>query len=164
MATLVSNVCRWPVSAQEKINMLEKLGQIHLSQEVKHGIAYEVAEETGMSCRWVMNYLPDKYKARPGLRGPSKALKFGKSKEKTQKSKVEHLATEDNELLFSDPQQKILTIKNYANTGFVNIILEKWFSMKVERIAEKLGSKPEIIINNTLLLTMQKLEGMVKRN
>lgn len=58
-----------------------------------------------------MKYLPDKLKERPGLGGPSKALKFDKSKEKIRKSKVAHLATEDNELLFSDSQQKILTIK-----------------------------------------------------
>jgi len=57
-----------------------------------------------------------------------------------------------------------LAIKNYANTKFVNIVLEKRFYMKVEKIAEKLGTKPEIIINNALLLTMKKLEDMAKRN
>jgi hypothetical protein len=62
----------------------------------------------------------------------------------------------------SDPQQKILTIKNYTNTKFVNIVLEKRFYMKVEKIAEKLGTKPDIIINNTLLLTLKKLEDMAK--
>jgi len=115
-----------------------------------------------MSYRWVMTYLPDKFKARPGLGGPSKALKFDKSKEKTQKSKVTHYSTLKNELLLSDPQQKILTIKNYANTKFVNIVLEKRFYTKVEKIAEKLGAKPDIIINNTLLLTLKKLEEMAK--
>lgn len=38
-----------------------------------------------MSYRWVMTYLPDKFKARLGLGGPSKALKFDRSKEKTPK-------------------------------------------------------------------------------
>lgn len=77
---------------------------------------------------------------------------------------VAHLATGDDELLFSDPQQKLLTIRNYANTGFVNIVLEKRFYMRVEKIAEKLGTKPDIIINNTLLLTLKKLEDMAKQN
>jgi hypothetical protein len=36
--------------------------------------------------------------------------------------------------------------------------------MRVEKIAEKLGSKPDTIINNTLLLTMKKLESMAKQN
>ena len=110
---------------------------------------------------WVMKYLSDKYKERPGLGGPSKSLKFHKSKEKTQKSKVAHLATEDNELLFSDPQEKILTIKDYANTRFVNITLEKRFYMKVEKVAEELGTRPDIMINNMLLLTMKKLESTI---
>ena len=113
VARLISNVCRRDVSAGEKSEVLGKLGEIYLSEGLKPGkIAYKIAEETGMSYRWVMQYLPDKLKERPGLGGPSKALKFDKSKEKTRKSKVAHLATEDNELLFSDSQQKILTIKN----------------------------------------------------
>lgn len=165
VARLISNVCRRDVSAGEKSGELGKLGEIYLSEGLKPGrIAYKIGEETGMSYRWVMEYLPDKLKERPGLGGPSKALKFDKSKEKTQKSKVAHLATGDNELLFSDPQEKILTIKNYANTGFVNIVLEKRFYTKVEKIAEELDSKPDIIINNMLLLTMKKLEGMVGQN
>ena len=163
VARLISNVCRRHVSAEEKSEMLERLGEVYFSEGIELGrIAYEIAEETGMSYRWVMNYLPDKYKARPGLGGPSKALKFDKSKEKAHKSKVAHYATLKNELSLSDPQQKILTIRNYANTKFVNIVLEKRFYMKVEKIAEKLGTKPDIIINNTLLLTLKKLEDMAK--
>ena len=155
-------MCRRDVSAGEKSGMLGKLGEIYLSEGLKPGkIAYKIAEETGMSYSWVMQYLPDKLKERLGLGGSSKALKFDKSKEKTQKSKVAYLATEDNELLFSDPQEKILTIKNYANTKFVNIILDKQFYMRVENIAEKLRIKPDIIINNTLLLTLKKLESTI---
>lgn len=67
-----------------KMDVLEKLGQVYLSQGVTVGkIAHKIAEETGMSYRWVMNYLPDKCKARSGLRGPSRALSFDKHKEKT---------------------------------------------------------------------------------
>jgi ParB-like chromosome segregation protein Spo0J len=162
VARLISNVCRRDVSAGEKSGMLGKLGEIYFSEGLKPGrIAYKIAEERGMSYRWVMQYLSDKYKERLGLGGPSKALKFDKSKEKTQKSKVARHATVEDELLFSDPQEKILTIKNYANTGFVNIILEKRFYMKVEKIAEEFGTKPDTIINNMLLLTMKKLESTV---
>jgi len=162
---LISNVCRRHVSAEEKSEILEKLGEVYFNEGVEPGkIAYEIAEETGMSYRWVMNYLPDKYKARPGLGGPSKVLSMYKSKEKTQKSKVARHATVGDELLLSDPQEKILTIKNYANTGFVNIILEKRFYMRIEKIAEKFDSKPDIIISNMLLLTMKKLEDMAKQN
>jgi len=163
MARLISNVCRRHVSAEEKSALLERLGEVYFKEGVEPGkIAYEIAEETGMSYRWVMNYLPDKYKARPGLGGPSKALSLYKSEGKTQKGKGSRYVTLEDELLFSDPQHKILTIKNYANTKFVNIVLEKRFYTKVEKIAEKLGTKPDIIINNALLLTMKKLEDMAK--
>jgi len=97
VARLISNVCRRDVSAGEKSGMLGKLGEIYLSEGLKPGkIACKIAEETGMSYRWVMQYLPDKLKERPGHGGSSKALKFDKSKEKTQKSKVAHLATEED--------------------------------------------------------------------
>ena len=163
IARLISNVCRRHVSAEEKSEILGKLGEVFFSEGVEPGkIAYEIAEETGMSYRWVMNYLPDKLKARPGLGGPSKALKFDKRNEKTHKSKVARYAALENELSLSNPQHKILTVKNYANTKFVNIVLEKRFYTKVEKIAEKLGTKPDIIINNTLLLTLKKLEDMAK--
>ena len=63
---------------------------------MKHGeIAYKIAEETGMSYRWVMKYLPDRVNERHGLGGPSTALTLDKGEEKTHKSKVAHLATED---------------------------------------------------------------------
>jgi len=64
-----------------------------------------------MSYWWVMQYLLDKLKERPSLGGPYKALKFDKSKEKTPKSKVVHLATGDGEL-FSNPQEKSLLKEN----------------------------------------------------
>ena len=57
-----------------------------------------------------------------------------------------------------------MTVKNYANTKFVNVVLEKRFYMRVEKIAEELGTKPDLIINNMLLLTMKKLENMAKQN
>jgi hypothetical protein len=156
IARLIGNVCRRHVSAEEKSALLERLGEVYFNEGVEPGkIAYEIADETGMSYRWVMNYLPDKYKARPGLGGPSKALSLYKSKDA-------RYATLDDELSLSNPQQKILTVKNYANTKFVNIVLEKQFYLKVEKIAEKLGTKPDVIINNTLLLTLKKLEDMAK--
>ncbi len=163
IARLIGNMCRRHVSAEEKSALLERLGEVYFNEGVEPGkIAYEISEETGMSYRWVMNYLPDKYKARPGLGGPSKVLSVYESKEKTQKSKDARYVTLEDELSLSNPQQKILSVKNYANTKFVNIVLEKRFYIKVEKIAEKLGTKPDVIINNTLLLTLKKLEGIAK--
>jgi len=107
VARLISNLCRRDVSAGEKSEVLGKLGEIYLSEGVELGkIAYKIAEVTGMSYRWVMKYMPDKLKERPGLGGPSKALGFDKCKEKTQKSKVAHSATvKAMLLLLVDPQE-----------------------------------------------------------
>jgi len=164
IARLISNVCRRAVPAREKREMLKKLGEIYFSEGVKPGkIAYKIAEETGMSYRWVMKYLPNNLKERPGLGGPSKALKFDKCKEKTQKSKVACLATDEIELL-ADPQEKILAVKNYANTDFVNVILQKQFYIRLEGVAEKLGTAPDVIIGNALRLALKKLEGIAKQN
>jgi len=89
VARLISNVCRRDVSAGEKSEMPGKLGEIYLSEGLKPGkIAYKIGEETGMSYRWVMQYLPDKLNERPDLGGPSKALKFDKKKKKHGKVKL----------------------------------------------------------------------------
>jgi ParB-like chromosome segregation protein Spo0J len=162
VARLISNVCRRQVPAGEKREILQKLGEIYLHEGVKPGkIALKIAEMTGMSYRWVMKYLPDKLKERPGLGGPSKALCLDKGKENRHKSKVAHLATEEYKLLL-DQQHKILTVKNYTNTRFVNIIVEKPFYKRVEKIAEELGATPDTIINNALLATLKKLEDIAQ--
>jgi hypothetical protein len=63
LARLVSNVCRRRVSKQEKQEFLEKLGEIYLGEGIKRGeIAHKIAEKTGMSYRWVMKYLPNKFR------------------------------------------------------------------------------------------------------
>jgi len=59
---LILNACRRTVPAQEKMEMLERLGEI-LLEEVKPGeISKKIAEETWMSYRWMMKYLPDRFK------------------------------------------------------------------------------------------------------
>ena len=71
IARLISDVCRRRVSAREKREILGKLGEIYLGEEVKpEKIGYKIAEMTGMSYRWVMKYLPDKLKKRHVLEGP----------------------------------------------------------------------------------------------
>lgn len=120
----------------------------------------KIAEETGISYRWVMTYLLDKIKARLGLACHPKTLNLDKRKEKTPKSKVAGLATEDDMLQIC--KKKILTINNY-NIKSVKIVLEKRFYAKIDKIAEKLCTKPDIIITNTSLLTLKKLKDMVER-
>jgi hypothetical protein len=52
-------------------------------------------------------------------------------------------------------------VKKYANTHFVNVMVEKPFYTKLEKAAEKLGTTPDVLINNALLLILKKLEESV---
>jgi hypothetical protein len=123
IARLVSNVRRRFVSFEEKSKMLAQLGKYTL----KRGSSF-----TGMSYRWVMKYIPAKYKARAGTRKPSDMLPFYeskgsdvlnlyKSKSQKTKSKVACLATQEYEQLLLEPKERILKVKNYNNTDFVNL-------------------------------------------
>jgi len=60
------NTVRRSVPRREKTELLAKLGEIYVNEGVEPGkIAYEIAEETGMSHRWVVKYLPNKFKDSP---------------------------------------------------------------------------------------------------
>ena len=52
-------------------------------------------------------------------------------------------------------------MRKYANTHFVNVIVEKPFYTKLEKAAKKLGTTPDVLINNALLLILKKLEEKV---
>jgi len=54
VARLVSNDCRRHMPAEEKTEMLKRLGEIYLSEGVEaEEIAYKIAEKTGMSYTWL---------------------------------------------------------------------------------------------------------------
>lgn len=173
MARFAGNVCRRLVSSKEKSKMLAQLGEIYLKEGVVPGeIACRIAEETGMSYRWVMKYMPARYKARAGVGGPSRSLSFYeskvdyvldvyKSKSVTHKSKVACFATQEYEQLLSEPKERILKVRNYTNTDFVNFVMKRQFYAKLDENAEKLGIEPEVIISNALFLALGKLEQMV---
>ena len=153
--------------------MLAQLGEIYLKEGVEpNEIAYKIAEETGMSYRWAMKYMPARYKARAGVGGPSKSLSFYeskgndvaniyKSKTETQKSKVALFATQEYEQLLSEPKERIFKVKSYNNTDFVNLIIERRFYTRLEESAERLGIEPEAIISNMFFLALRKLEQLV---
>lgn len=161
LARLISNVCRRTVSSSEKSDTLARLGRIYLEAGERPGkLAYRIAQETGMSYRWVMKYLPDDLKARPGLGGPAilNGQNLYKCKEKNDVCKVAHSATIDLEKLVSKPQGKTLIIRTYANANFVNLALEKRMYQDFERVAERLGSTAETIICNAMILILKEIE------
>jgi len=64
MARLVINVVRRQVPAEEKRQMLSEIAKL------TGWSPQQIAESLGMSYTWVMKYLPDEFKQRPGV-GPS---------------------------------------------------------------------------------------------
>jgi len=58
----------------------------------------------------------------------------------------------------------MLTAKNYTNTHFVNIMVEKPFYTRLKKTAEKLGTTADVLISNALLLTLKELEGKERKS
>lgn len=159
IAKLISNVCRRNVSAAEKGEILQGLGEICVKAGVKPGteLARKISEETGMSYRWVMKYLPSNFKQRPGIGGPSSAFDLVNVKKRICKGKVARLATLQLDILLAEPAKRVLTVKKYANTDFVNVVMQRRFYANFEKLAENLGTTPDVIINNVLVLTLTKM-------
>jgi len=140
IARIVSNICRRSVPRKEKTELLSRLGEIYLNEGVEPGrIAYKIAEETGMSYTWVMKYLPDRFKD------------SAQSERRT--GPVTRRVTGIDLL---DPPQDVLIIKTYGNVDFVNILVKKPLYEQLERAAERLETKPDILIYNALLLMLEK--------
>ena len=159
IAKLISNVRRRNVSAAEKGEILQGLGETCVKAGVKPGteLARKISEETGMSYRRVMKYLPSNFKQRPGIGGPSSAFDLVNVKKKICKGKVARLATLQLDILLAEPAKRVLTVKKYANTDFVNVVMQRRFYANFEKLAENLGTTPDVIINNVLVLTLTKM-------
>ena len=161
LARLISNVCRRTVSSSEKSDTLARLGRIYLEAGERPGkLAYRIAEETGMSYRWVMKYLPDNLKVRPGLGGPALLgnRKVYKCKEENNLCKVARSATVDLEKLASARHGTKFVVRTYVNADFVSLTLEKKLYQEFERVAARLGSTAETIIGNAMILILKEID------
>jgi hypothetical protein len=162
IARLICNVCRRNVSAEEKREILQELGELHVKAGLKPGteLASKISEETGMSYRWVMKYLPDNFKERPGVGGPPLVFNLTNVKEKLYKGKVACRATQEYEQLLGEPKERVLTVKKYNNTDFMNIVIERQFYARLQESPEKLRIEPEAIISNIFFSALRKLEQL----
>jgi hypothetical protein len=160
IARLIANVCRRKVSAKEKREILRELGELYIKEGVKPGteLANKISEKTGMSYRWVMKYLPDNLKERPGVGGPSRRFNLTKVRE----DPVAQRATSQIEFLLSKPVERVLTVKKYSNVDFVQIMLDKRFYTNIEKLAENLGAPPDVIINNVLVWAVKRLTEILR--
>jgi len=166
IARIISNVCRRSISCKEKRSMLSELGEIYIREGVRPGkIAHELVEATGMSYRWVMKYLADDFKARPKIGGrktPPHSMMA-----KLREDPVARHATEDNymiKFMGSLHTKRVLEVKNYANTDFVQVIVQKRFYSRIEKLASRIGTSPETIINNALTSSVIELERSTAHN
>jgi hypothetical protein len=166
IARLISNTCRRKVSAKEKREILQRLSEIYLGEGAKRGteLAYKISEETGMSYRWVMKYLPDNFKERPGVGGPYPLFDFTNVQKELSKGKVARRATLRFDILTAEPQEKVLKIVKYANTNFVQILLDDHFYEEIEKLAESLSVSPEQFVNNLLVWAVKKLKRTTIEN
>jgi hypothetical protein len=158
IARLITNVCRRMVSASEKKEILKKLYYFYLEKGIEPSkIVRKITERTGMSYRWVMMYLPEKLKQRPGVGGPRKGSKFGANN--FSNCEVANLATTQHEGgLLTPRKEPVVTIKKYANTGFVGLLLEKRTYMKFEEFAESNDVETETVITNAFLLALDLIK------
>jgi hypothetical protein len=141
IARLVSNVCRRNVPAKEKREMLGRLGEIYIAEGVDpQKIAEMIMKKTGMSYPWVMKYLPGKYKADPKKGKRSKLPNLTNVKVLRRRTEEELL----KELLTPPQRNGVLEIKRYANTHFVNVVVEKSFYEEFEKTSSELGVSAEI--------------------
>ena len=154
IARLVANVCRRHVPAKEKRELLRKLAEIYVKQGVKPGVELVsmIVEKTGMSYRWVMKYLPDIFKKRPGCGGPRRLYKC---KENLILGNVARRATLDFDTLLSTPKTRVLKIIEYVNTPFIHILIDKQFYEELKGISKALGVGADVFINNLLIWTLK---------
>lgn len=120
VARIISNNVRRVVPQREKRLLLKRLGEILLEEGMQPGgIAYKIAEETGMSYRWVMKYLPADFKDELQSERASAAAR--------------HATTFLDEFLKPPKKKGSIVVKSYSNADFVSLTVEKSFYEEFER-------------------------------
>ena len=62
-----------------------------------------------------------------------------------------------------EPPEGLLTIKVYENKDLVRIRIKRKLYEQLEETAERLGTTPDVLIYNALLLTLKNLEGKARK-
>lgn len=69
---------------------------------------------------------------------------------------IRRIATKDK--LTEPPEEKILTVQKYGNTSFVNVHLGRSVYTRLEEVAERVETTPDVLISNATLMMLRKLE------
>jgi len=145
---IVANNVRRRVTSAEKNQILNQLGQVLMNEGVEPGrIVSAIAEETGMSYRWVAKYLASDFKD---------TLQSGRAK-----SAAQHTAKLLGGLSVVKNAESAI-IKTYVNTNFVTVTLQKHFYMDFQRTSSELGIPPEISVQKALEQYHAKMKQALK--
>ena len=137
IARIISNTVRRSVPRKEKTELLNRLGEIYLNEGVEPGrVANKMADETGMSYRWVMKYLAAEYK-QPYVRKETQSARRAES------------------VKLVEPPEGTLVIRVYGNTDFVNVLVKKPLYERLEEKAKRLETTPDKLIYSAILLILK---------
>jgi hypothetical protein len=148
LARLISNVCRRTVQAKEKRIMLSELGEILLEEGMQPGeISKAIVELTGMSYRWVMKYLPEKFKDYYQSERASLAARHAAQREWLKPLK---------------PGDKLVEVTKYVNTKFALYMVNLCFHKKIERTAQLLNTTPDIFIQSVIEEKIKEIQSFYR--
>jgi len=146
IARIACNIIR-KESPHEKTKLLEEFGEILLEEGVKPGeISKRIAEETGMSYRWVMKYLPDRFKDDSQSERASSAARCA--------------ATKVRKMLdfLRPPSTKLVTVNRYGNSDRLHVIFERPLYEGVTELLENLNTTP--FLQNVIERHMRELRSL----
>ncbi|WP_455278501.1 hypothetical protein [[Eubacterium] cellulosolvens] len=134
---IISNNQRRKVPVGEKSRLLSHLAKIYVGEGIEKGrLGYEIADATGMSYQWVMKYLPEQFKDDLQSDRAKSALHNGAGLK----------------FKLREPPEGAISVMEYRNTEFVNIVLEKSIYEKLAEKAREWEVPASKIIYNALLL------------
>lgn len=149
LVRIVANNVRRRVPSDEKNKLLNRLGQVLMNEGIKPGeIANSIAEETGMSYRWVAKYLSNQFKDK---------LQSGRAK-----SAACCAAEILDEVLAAPKRGEQAQVKSYTNTTFVMVTLNKEFYAEFQETSLRLGVPPEISILKALEQYYEKMNRAIQ--
>jgi len=151
VAKLISNTCRRTVSSKEKTEMLDELGDILLKEGVEKGqVSKQLAELTGMSYRWVVMYLPKKYKDYSQSERASSAAKFAAK------------STKVLQQLRENPIKNFIEIGRYKNANFMILMIKQPLFERIQKTCNSLQLEPNIFIQNAIEEKIKELSAITK--
>lgn len=151
VARLVSNVCRRSVSSEEKTSILRTMSEILLKENIEPGeIAKKIAEETGMSYRWVTKYLPREYK--------DDAQSERASSDAQRKPAPQIWLTK----LLERPQTTLVRTNRYVNSEWSIYSVKHDLDEKIEVVAKTLGTTRGVLVQNILEEMLRRVSHEVE--